>query len=45
MSLLVSLAFLEQALVGVEDWWIVLTDQSHEGRYTWRVVCTEIRKV
>ena len=29
---LISLAFVEQSMVGVEAWWIGLTDQSHEGR-------------
>ena len=33
VSLLMSLAILEQELVGVEAWWIGLTDQSHEGRW------------
>ena len=31
-DLLVSLAFLEEDLLGVAAWWIGLTDQSHEGR-------------
>jgi len=35
-DLLKSLAFVEDAFVRVESWWIGLTDQGHEGRWIWQ---------
>jgi len=31
-----SIAFLEQTIIGVGNWWIGLTDQGHEGRWIWQ---------
>merc|ERR1719158_300167 len=36
VDMLKSLAFLEDTFVGVETWWIGLTDQGHEGRWIWQ---------
>jgi len=35
-TLLTSLAFVEEAVVGMHAWWIGLTDQGHEGRWIWQ---------
>jgi len=34
--LLTSLAYVEESLLGPQNWWIGLTDQGHEGRYIWQ---------
>jgi len=35
-ALLTSLAYLEQNIVGVQSWWLGLTDRGHEGRWVWQ---------
>merc|ERR1719348_97925 len=35
-SLLTSMAYVEQSQIGVNSWWIGLTDQGHENRWIWQ---------
>jgi len=35
-ALLTSLAIFAQNIVGVQSWWLGLSDGSHEGRWMWQ---------
>ena len=37
LTFLTSLAFMEEAVTGVQGWWVGLTDFGHEGEWVWQV--------
>ena len=37
LNLLTSVAYVEEAVTGVQGWWVGLADLGHEGKWVWQV--------
>ena len=37
LNFLTSLAYVEEAVTGVQGWWVGLADLGHEGEWVWQV--------
>ena len=42
LNLLTSVAYVEEAVTGVQGWWVGLADLGHEGEWVWQVTWLDL---